>query len=248
MLKKNRKILLIILLVIICTLIYLNRAYAYFYDYLHSANLHQPVQKPILVGSGQKILKYVSLGDSLSAGAGSQNINNNYPYLLAQQLSNNNTTVELNNIAVPGANSLDVLNNQIPRAITQKPDLITLMIGINDIHNWVGEQIFKENLQKIISILKKNTEAKIVVIDIPYLGNKKILLFPYDILFNYETQQFNKIIKTIAAADNIKYIDLYSQMLDPFKSDDSFYSIDYFHPSDKGYMLWANYIYENLSQ
>lgn len=238
----------IIVIVIVCPLIYLNRTYAYFYDYLHLKNLSQhPQEITMIKGGGEKILKYVSLGDSLTAGVGAQNNNSNYPYLLAQKLNTNASSVELYNFSIPGANTSDVLNSQIPLAIAQKPDLITMLIGINDIHNLVGETKFKKNYENIISQLKSNTNAKIIVINIPYLGNKKILLFPYYILFNYETVQFNKIIKSITLANNIKYIDLYSKSLVPFQKDDSLYSVDYFHPSEKGYAFWSNYIYENLN-
>lgn len=238
---------LLILIVIFSALIYLNRSYAYFYGHIHSENLSRPAQKiSIIGGRSEKTLKYVSLGDSLTSGVGAQN-NNSYPYLLAKKLSADKTQIKLFNFSTPGADSSDVLNTQIPLAIARKADLLTLLIGINDIHNLVGEQKFKENYENIISRLKTNTQAKIVVINIPYLGNKKILLFPYSIFLSYETQQFNKIIKTIALTNNIKYIDLYSKSYDPFQNDGSLYSADYFHPSDKGYALWSNYIYENLS-
>lgn len=80
-------------------------------------------------------LRYLAMGDSLTAGYGATPVTNGYAYLLYQQgvyESMNNTIFA--NAAVPGATSQQVLNFQVPQA-TQifQPHVITMTVGGNDL-------------------------------------------------------------------------------------------------------------------
>lgn len=215
-------------LLILCLVLalYLNRSYSYFYDFLGQQHLSPPVHntKTTLGQTNNQVIKYLALGDSLTAGVGALDYKNTYPYQVAQKLSVKNK-VELINVAHAGDTSNDVLINQLPQALSAKPDLITLMIGINDIHNLKSLGEFKSNLLKITSSLKK-TGARIYLISIPYLGSSKIVYFPYNFILDFRTKQFNQTIQQIATNEGFKYIDLYS-----LTEDTKFYSADQFHPS-----------------
>ena len=80
-------------------------------------------------------LRYLAMGDSLTAGYGATPVTNGYAYLLYQEGaydSMNNTSFA--NAAVPGATSQQVLNYQVPEA-TQifQPNVITMTVGGNDL-------------------------------------------------------------------------------------------------------------------
>ncbi len=227
-----------LLLIFLIIGIYLNRSYAYFYDFLGQKNLSPPIHEgTIVIGnrSGSQTIKYIALGDSLTEGVGVSNYKNSYPYLIAQKLSSKNN-VTLINLAHVGDTSSDVLANQLPKALSLKPDLITLLIGVNDIHNLKSLTQFKENLIQIVSPLKKGG-AKIYLLSIPYLGSDKIVYFPYNFILDFRTKQFNNVIKIVSTEYGVKYIDLYS-----LSKSANFYSSDQFHPSDKGYILWGTLI------
>jgi len=237
------------LIILVVVSLYLNRAYAYFYDYIGDKNLIRTASRNLEVGEkpNKSFFRYVSLGDSLTAGVGAISATSNYPYLVAKKINQSGPTVELYNYSDPGAKISDVLNFQLNLGILENPDLVTLLIGINDIHNTTDEEIFKKNYQKIISELKKQTHARIVLINIPYLGSDKILLFPYNLLFDLKTKSFNNSIKDLANLNQLEYIDLYTKTRSQLDSDPTLYSTDYFHPSDKGYILWGQIINANLS-
>ncbi len=242
----SKKIL--ILIVVILVIVYLNRAYAHFYDLIGEKNLIAPShQTQTILKNGQsKNLNYVVLGDSLSAGVGASQYQNTWPYLFAKQLLKNNSQITMNNFSFAGAQTNDVIKAQIPQIsnLPDHPDVITVLIGINDLHNLKSTSEFKENYQQIIAHIK-TTRAKIILVNIPYLASPQVVNFPYNILLNWRTEQYNQIIKQISQNYNLEYIDLYSATKQIFSSDPSLYSSDGFHPNDQGYQLWGDSINEN---
>ncbi len=235
--------------------LYFNRSYAYYYDYLGSHPLTNPNQTYyVFEGQGREnTLVYIALGDSLTAGIGASDHMKPFPVLIAQSLAKRYESVVLNNFGQPQATTADVLNSQINLAKTnispaKNPHLttvITIFIGINDLHNFESLNNFKKNYQEIISGLKTNNQAKIVLINLPYLGSKT-LLPPFNYLVDYRTQKYNEAIKSLAEKNNLQLIDLYTSTQASMKNDQGLYSSDFFHPSDKGYQLWAQVIKNSL--
>lgn len=192
-----------------------------------------------------QVIKYVALGDSLTAGAGTQNYQDSLPFLVGANLVKTGVRVEVVNLALSGVGVKQVLNEQVPRAILEKPDFITLLIGINDIHNLVPPDSFRKDYSKIISLLTARTRAKIIVINIPYLGSDRILLPPYNALLDSKTKLFNDVIKKEVKDKDIRHVDLYKQTAELFKKASNLYSEDQFHPSKEGYLLWGKIINAN---
>lgn len=219
--------------------IYLNRSYAHFYNFSGQKHLVPP-QHPVetIIGNlAEKTLKYAALGDSLTAGVGVSDYKNSYPFLIAQKLSSKNN-VMLINLAHEGDTSADMLL-KLPTVISQNPDLITILIGINDIHNFISPMKFEENLIQAVKTLK-TTNAKIYLLSLPYLGSSKILYFPYNFILDFQTQQFNNIIRKTAKDVGLEFIDLYT-----LEKSVDFYSKDQFHPSQSGYKSWSEAINVN---
>lgn len=220
---------------------YLNLTYAYFYNFLSQKHLVAPIHETKVIISNNlttQTIKYVSLGDSLTEGVGASVYQKTYPYLLARKLSSKNNA-ELVNLARAGDTSEDVLANQLPQALSARPDLVTLLIGVNDLHNLISLKRFEDNYTEIVSNLKKSG-AKIYLLSIPYLGSSKIIYPPYNLILDFRTKQFNSVIKKKAAEMKVEYIDLYS-----LKKGPTFYSPDQFHPSDFGYEEWSKAINVN---
>lgn len=234
------KVLTIAIFAFVVILLYLNRSYSYFYGFLGKENLRPPVHDlkvDINENTGSKKV-YVSLGDSLTDGVGVSNYKESFSYLIAEKLSKKDH-IELFNLAHSGAVSNDVIIDQIPKISSINPDYITLLIGVNDIHNQVTESQFEKNYKEIIDeLLKKN--AKLIVFTIPYLGSDKIVYFPYNYILSYRTQQFNKVINKVTLEKNIQVVDL-----NQIKLKDDLYSKDQFHPSSKGYLEWAKLVNVN---
>ena len=231
-------------------IIYLNRTYAYFYDYQGDHFIANPsYPSPFLIkkSSSAKIKKLVVLGDSLTAGIGSTKYENSLGFLIAQNLSKD-SSLELLNFAKPGVGIKDVLNRQLPQTIEKKPDYVVLMIGINDIHNKTSDSYFKLSYKEILEKLKTGTSARVILINIPDIGSDRILFPPWDTVFDFQIKKFNNIVSEVALEKDFTVIDLYSQFRNEFKQSSDLYSADQFHPSDKGYKLWGEYINANFNR
>jgi lysophospholipase L1-like esterase len=156
--------------------------------------------------------------------------------------------VVLKDAAFPGAKTSDLKGDLLEQVIKDQPNVVTILIGVNDIHGLVGESEFKNNYEEILKRLTKETTAKIYIVNIPFIGGTDLLWLPYNFYFDYQTKQFNEIIQNLAESYNVKYIDLYSKTVEEFKKSGDHYAADSFHPSEKGYADWAKIIYDGINQ
>lgn len=248
---------LVIALIVLALLLYLNRAYAYFFDYLDShkvmplgtkINFSFKNQNP----NSKTTLSYVALGDSVTRGVGVDKDEQTYPYLVARFLSQKQD-VELVNLGIPGAKTDEVIKLELPKLDQLKPDLISLMIGINDSQSIQTDNAFRKNYQIILERLTSNPQTKVLVLNIPYITNRKILLLPFKNLIDLRVNHFNSIIDNLVSEKkksfkNLILVNLYDQTKPQFTQDPELYSEDLFHPSAKGYKLWSEIISANLNQ
>ncbi|MEV6486816.1 SGNH/GDSL hydrolase family protein [Streptomyces sp. NPDC051576] len=82
-----------------------------------------------------RTVRFVALGDSLTEGVGDPvgEAWRGWAALLADGLAEQpEETVEFTNLAVSGAQSRDVLERQTPAGLTLNPDVVSVVIGVND--------------------------------------------------------------------------------------------------------------------
>lgn len=221
--------------------------HASIYWKLERANVLEPsdiAEYTIGVPSATQV-NYVAIGDSLTAGVGVDTYTKSYPYLIAKKISDDHVEVSLKPFAVPGVRSAYVLRYFMEPVIASNPDIITLFIGVNDIHGNVPSKQFKEQYAQILTELTGKTHAQIYVINLPYIGTGKLISLPYRVYFNWRTEQYNVIIKQLAAEYDVTYIDLYTAH-NPKSLDNDYYASDFFHPNELGYILWSQFIYADF--
>ncbi len=230
--------------------IYLNQAYAHVYNNRVALSPLDPsptvVTTPTTIENGGAGLVYTAFGDSLTAGTGATTGTASYPYQVGLKLSTDDFPVTIVNTAVPGATAADVLNQQIPSIDGLFGDVITVSIGVNDVHARTPLPEFKETVQKILTSLNESS-ADVYITTIPYLGNKQLFLPPYRWYFDWQTQRYNQIIKTVAEEIGVSVIDLYTLSHTTAWTGDNYYAADGFHLSDTGYSLWSSWIYDALN-
>jgi lysophospholipase L1-like esterase len=222
---------------------FLHTGYAHFFNYLKTHHLSPVSQKVYNFGShngGE--LTYVLLGDSLLDGVGVTDPGNTLPAIFAGNFQNQGKSGKVIKLAQAGATTKDVLNNQVNEAIEFYPDYILVLIGTNDVHNTITDWEFKKQYQKLVETLNSKTRAQITLVNIPYIGSDQILLPPWNTILDWRMQHFNKIIQEIAKKDQVPLIDIYTPTRQQFDKSSDLYSTDQFHPSDKGYKLWADII------
>ncbi|MFD7711650.1 SGNH/GDSL hydrolase family protein [Streptomyces sp. NPDC059785] len=79
-------------------------------------------------------LRFVALGDSLTEGVGdpADGRLRGWAALLARGLAPADAPVEFTNLAVSGAQTRDVLERQTPAGLAAAPDLVSVVVGVND--------------------------------------------------------------------------------------------------------------------
>ena len=75
--------------------------------------------------------RYVALGDSFTAGAAGSDVPS-FADVLAGLLREARPELEYANLAAPGARTVEVVYEQLPRAFELGPDVLTLVCGGND--------------------------------------------------------------------------------------------------------------------
>src|SRR5680860_367827 len=249
--KKNSKTIIFCLFGILALIIgYLILANFSIYYRINQADLITPDSKYAYTIGGDRTnstsMVYAALGDSLTSGVGVDKYERSFPYLLALKLSQQKQAqIDLRTFAYPGARTADFIENLLGPAIAAKPDIVTLLIGTNDIHGNVGIDQFRANYDHILGRLTKETQAKIYLISIPYIGSDELMLPPLNYYFQRQARVYNEIIISLAEKYDLRYIDINNPTFTQSQKNEGYYSRDLFHPSSEGYRLWAQIIYDN---
>lgn len=189
---------------------------------------------------------YVAIGDSTGSGVGAKN--GGYVLRLFNRLVERRPGSKLTNLCVSGATTEDLVRDQLERGSEMNPDLVTVGIGINDIGHGLTIDHFGRNYEKILSTLREKTHAKIVVTNIPDISSAPRI--PASMRFGYQQQiiRFNERLEEIATRQGVTIFDMYTISKDELPLHPEYFSSDGFHPSDRGYELWAEQMWPTLAK
>ena len=180
---------------------------------------------------------YAALGDSTGVGVGAKE--GGYVARLFTRIKGMRPDATLTNVCVSGAETEDVLRSQIRPALAAKPTLLTLGIGINDVGHGVTVETFSGNYEEIITRLKAELDAPIIITNIPDISLAPAIPASMRDDVRRRVNLFNQRIKEIAERHGLTVVDAYTATHDIITSTPDFFSDDGFHPSDTGYERWA---------
>lgn len=187
---------------------------------------------------------YAALGDSTGIGVGAKN--GGYVARLFTRIKRLRPAASLTNLCVSGAETEDVLRSQLKPALAARPTLITLGIGINDVGHGVTLEIFARNYEEIIMRIKAESNAPIVVTNIPDISLAPAVPVSLKDQVYRRVNLFNERIKEISERHGLKVVDAYTATHDTIRSHPEFFSDDGFHPSDVGYERWAEMMWPTV--
>ena len=101
-------------------------------------------------------LTFAVIGDSAASGVGDSDSQGNYfgwGYHLAQAFVEPLVYI---NASRPGAQSHEVLHEQLPKILIHNPELVAVIVGGNDLlRNGFTPQVFEDNLNELLACIEK---------------------------------------------------------------------------------------------
>ena len=215
-----------------------------------STTLPKPTPTATQPVTAQQILStpvtYVALGASDAVGVGSNEPGSQgYVPLLATHLQRGS---HLLNLGISGIRLHEALTQELPLALSTRPNLITIWLVANDFVGNVPYNGYTKDLDSLLRQLRAGTEARIVMANLPNLT-----LLP---LFKgqsatrkastvAEIQRWNAAIATTAAHYNVTLVDLFGHQ-SQLTNHPEYISGDGFHPSAAGYVQLSNYFWNAI--
>jgi lysophospholipase L1-like esterase len=187
-------------------------------------------------------LRYVALGDSYTIGVGVKE-RERWPNQLARALQPEFALDISANLAASSTTSRELIQRQLPLLQQLDPQLISILIGVNDVIKEVDPETYRANVATILdAALRRLPPERILVVTTPDYS-----LTPRGGIYRPREQQgalidrFNAILADEAAERGLPLVDI-SPVADRVAADPSLVGPDELSPSPKQYAGWVELI------
>ncbi len=175
--------------------------------------------------------KLLILGDSISAGYGIKEAQN-WVSLIGNNLKQKGVNLKIINSSISGDTTVGGVTRIDGVLKKHKPDYVLIELGGNDALRGYPISNIKDNLEKIVTRIKKqNSKPFLMQIKIPPNYGKKYI------------QAFEKVYREVS---NKEEIPLFSFMLEKVALNDNLMQLDGIHPNEKAQPIIAEEIASSL--
>lgn len=135
---------------------------------------------------------------------------------------------------------MQAVTQQLPGAIAQRPDLVSVWLAVNDLNATIEPGSFADALGQIVDGLAQKTSATVFVGNVPDLRSVPAYAGVDTARLLAGIQAYNDVIAAIAARypGRVNVVDLFTGSAGLVAT--GTVSADGFHPSDEGYQLIAD--------
>ena len=191
----------------------------------------------------EKVATFAILGDSAASGVGDSDkygVTKGWGYYLAKHFQDPLVYI---NLSRPGAQSAEVLEDQLPKALVFKPDIAAVIVGGNDaLRNGFDPSKLHQNLRATISELKKSG-AEVLLLQLH--DPTRIVPLPKLLaqVLSRRVNAVNRVIHSVGREFNAQILmtrsiqDIYERKV---------WHIDRMHPSKYGHQIMATHFREIL--
>jgi lysophospholipase L1-like esterase len=191
----------------------------------------------------ENVATFAILGDSAASGVGDSDKNGvtrGWGYYLAKHFQDPLVYI---NLSRPGAQSAEVLEDQLPKALVFKPDIAAVIVGGNDaLRNGFDPNKLHQNLRFTISELKKSG-AEVLLLQLH--DPTQIVPLPRLLarVLSRRINAVNRVIHSVGREFNAQILltrsiqDIYERKV---------WHVDRMHPSKYGHQLIATHFREIL--
>jgi lysophospholipase L1-like esterase len=177
------------------------------------------------------------MGASDAVGVGATDpVSGSWPARVATHLPPGSAFV---NVGVSGSTAPQAKEQQLPRAIAQKPTVVSIWLAVNDMNAQIAPETYRNALAAIVDGLVRDTRATIFLGNVPDIRGVPAYAEVDKELLLQQIGAFNDAIAGVVRAHPGRAfaVDLFTGSA-PLVSTMTV-SGDGFHPSDEGYRLIA---------
>jgi acyl-CoA thioesterase I len=194
---------------------------------------------------------YVAMGASETAGIGTaQPERDSFPQQLLGRLARGSVLLDL---GIPGETTAAALQDELPAALAQRPDLATVFFNVDDLVAGVSPQDFQARLDQIVGSLRAGGHTRVLVANTPPLDRLpafaacqgglpacpiKGVTVPSAAQLDALVGAYNAAIVQVVAAHGATLVDL-SAAGATIASHPEYLAPDGFHPSGPGAVVLA---------
>ncbi len=189
-------------------------------------------------------LRFVALGDSYTIGTAVEE-SQRWPDQLVDRLGGDPPALELvANLAVNGYTSADVIREELPALPALRPDLVSLLVGVNDVVQGVPAEAFAANVRQILdSLIGQVGVDRIVVVTTPdYTVTPRGSDYGDPLRQGAAVRANNASLTALAAAAGVVAIVDIHEASRLALDDRSLVADDGLHPSGLQYARWVDLI------
>jgi lysophospholipase L1-like esterase len=192
-------------------------------------------------GDGEvSAVRFVALGDSYTIGTSVAEAER-WPNQLVERTDG----IELaGNPAVNGYTSADLINDELPQLDALQPEMVSVLIGVNDVVQGVPDAQYAGNVAIILEeLLTRLPPNRILCIATP-----DYTVTPSGAAFGDPAQQsdaiarFNMILREACEQRGIRFVPEVFELSQEAQVDPSLVADDGLHPSGKQYSRWVDAI------
>ncbi|HET9849578.1 MAG TPA: SGNH/GDSL hydrolase family protein, partial [Candidatus Dormibacteraeota bacterium] len=192
-------------------------------------------------------IRYLALGDSYTIGTGLEDESKNFPKLLADRLAQElGVPVEVCNLGVNGYTTADLIRDELPVGRTARADLITVLIGANDIVQGVEETTYRHRLAQIYGAVQQFglPSSRVVAISTPdFSPLSGAASFGTPERLHGRITAFNQVAREEAEGLGFGFVDITAVSTLPEKQAD-WLAADNLHPGPAQHRAFAETIWQ----
>ncbi|HGH7181704.1 SGNH/GDSL hydrolase family protein [Bacillus cereus] len=187
--------------------------------------------------------RFVAIGDSFTEGIGDEVEGIALKSWVDHFVQLCVNDIEYVNFAKRGLVTKEIRLQQLEKALTFKPDLVSLIAGANDVlkGRW-NHQAYKNEMEFMIDKLSK-TDADIIIANLPDFTVRLPFSSEKKQVIQEQLLEANDVIRSLSREYKLHHIDFWNHQL---VNDNTLWSTDLIHPNSKGYVKVAELIFNSL--
>lgn len=178
-------------IIIIMLILFLSISYFLYTKEQKKTPLKNQLAKGSLIATSthNEVFTIIAFGDSLTAGYGVP-LEESYPSLLEKELQKRNKNIVVVNMGISGETTTGGLD-RVDFILSQKPSLILLGLGANDMLRSSSPIIAKENIRKMLQRITTNN-IKVILLGMKSVAsNGKTYNDEFDVIYTTLAKEFN---------------------------------------------------------